>query len=168
TRRLTQKNNTQTQSVVCLSCLGLKWAVRLCHVAWVLFPARVRLSTRWSRYFGHRHSDTGVRFFLRMYHGEKIMDTNLLFLIVDAKDTCTSCDSKWLIQAEQPSLGPDPCELAQNPRYRKGPDVCFDNDINEDASDCGAGSCLSPSLWPMFALQLVLLWVLAGPGHYPS
>lgn len=26
--------------------------------------------------------------------------------------------------------GPDPCELAQNPRYRKGPDVCFDN--NED------------------------------------
>lgn len=28
--------------------------------------------------------------------------------------------------------GPDPCELAQNPRYRKGPDVCFDN--NEDVS----------------------------------
>lgn len=26
--------------------------------------------------------------------------------------------------------GPDPCELAQNPRYRKGPDVCFDNNEN--------------------------------------
>lgn len=26
--------------------------------------------------------------------------------------------------------GPDPCELAQNPRYRKGPDVCFDYNEN--------------------------------------
>lgn len=26
--------------------------------------------------------------------------------------------------------GPDPCELAQNPRYRKGPDVCFDSNEN--------------------------------------
>lgn len=26
--------------------------------------------------------------------------------------------------------GPDPCELAQNPRYRKGPEVCFDNNEN--------------------------------------
>lgn len=29
-----------------------------------------------------------------------------------------------------PAEGPDPCELAQNPRYRKGPDVCFDNNKN--------------------------------------
>ncbi|XP_064199214.1 voltage-dependent calcium channel subunit alpha-2/delta-1-like isoform X2 [Anguilla rostrata] len=104
----------------------------------------------------------------RMYHGEKIMNTNLLFLIVDAKDTCTPCDSKKLVQAEQPSSGPDPCELAQNPRYRKGPDVCFDNDEREDDSDCGGGSSLSPSLWSTMAVQLVLLWVLAGPRHYPS
>lgn len=26
--------------------------------------------------------------------------------------------------------GPNPCELAQSPRYRKGPDVCFDNNEN--------------------------------------
>lgn len=26
--------------------------------------------------------------------------------------------------------GPDPCELAQNPRYRKGPEMCFDNNEN--------------------------------------
>lgn len=26
--------------------------------------------------------------------------------------------------------GPDPCILAHNPRYRKGPDVCFDNNID--------------------------------------
>uniref|UniRef100_A0AAQ4QSH0 Calcium voltage-gated channel auxiliary subunit alpha2delta 1 n=1 Tax=Gasterosteus aculeatus aculeatus TaxID=481459 RepID=A0AAQ4QSH0_GASAC len=60
----------------------------------------------------------------------KLPKTNLVFLITDAKATCLSCDPRPLRQAEQPSEGPDPCELAQNPRYRKGPDVCFDN--NED------------------------------------
>uniref|UniRef100_A0AAQ4QB79 Calcium voltage-gated channel auxiliary subunit alpha2delta 1 n=1 Tax=Gasterosteus aculeatus aculeatus TaxID=481459 RepID=A0AAQ4QB79_GASAC len=66
----------------------------------------------------------------RMYRAEKLPKTNLVFLITDAKATCLSCDPRPLRQAEQPSEGPDPCELAQNPRYRKGPDVCFDN--NED------------------------------------
>uniref|UniRef100_A0A8C2WSR1 Calcium voltage-gated channel auxiliary subunit alpha2delta 1 n=1 Tax=Cyclopterus lumpus TaxID=8103 RepID=A0A8C2WSR1_CYCLU len=68
----------------------------------------------------------------RMYRAEKLPNTNLVFLITDAKATCLSCDPRPLRQAEQPSEGPDPCELAQNPRYRKGPDVCFDN--NEDSS----------------------------------
>uniref|UniRef100_A0A8B9JGQ0 Calcium voltage-gated channel auxiliary subunit alpha2delta 1 n=1 Tax=Astyanax mexicanus TaxID=7994 RepID=A0A8B9JGQ0_ASTMX len=66
----------------------------------------------------------------RMYRAEKLPSTNLVFLITDAKSTCLSCDPKPLKQAEQPSIGPDPCMLAQNPRYRKGPDVCFDN--NDD------------------------------------
>uniref|UniRef100_A0A4W5QAT4 VWFA domain-containing protein n=1 Tax=Hucho hucho TaxID=62062 RepID=A0A4W5QAT4_9TELE len=61
---------------------------------------------------------------------EKLPNTNLVFLITDAKATCLSCDPRPLRQAEQPSHGPDPCELAQNPRYRKGPDVCFDNNID--------------------------------------
>uniref|UniRef100_A0AAY4CXP0 VWFA domain-containing protein n=1 Tax=Denticeps clupeoides TaxID=299321 RepID=A0AAY4CXP0_9TELE len=63
----------------------------------------------------------------RMYRAEKLPSTNLVFLISDAKDTCGSCKQTALRQAEQPSSGPDLCELAQNPRYRKGPDVCFDN-----------------------------------------
>uniref|UniRef100_A0A8C2AM87 Calcium voltage-gated channel auxiliary subunit alpha2delta 1 n=1 Tax=Cyprinus carpio TaxID=7962 RepID=A0A8C2AM87_CYPCA len=67
----------------------------------------------------------------RMYRAEKLPNTNLVFLISDAKSSCLSCDPKPLRQAEQPSTGPDPCVLAQNPRYRKGPDVCFDN--NADA-----------------------------------
>ncbi|KAM9807802.1 voltage-dependent calcium channel subunit alpha-2/delta-1 [Neosynchiropus ocellatus] len=92
----------------------------------------------------------------RMYRAEKLPNTNLVFLITDAKATCLSCDPRPLRQAEQPSEGPDPCELAQNPRYRKGPDVCFDNNENEDDSDCGGGACLSPSLWSMLALQLLL------------
>uniref|UniRef100_A0A8C9QRK5 Calcium voltage-gated channel auxiliary subunit alpha2delta 1 n=1 Tax=Scleropages formosus TaxID=113540 RepID=A0A8C9QRK5_SCLFO len=66
----------------------------------------------------------------RMYLAEKLLNTNLVFLITDAKGTCLSCDPKPLIQAEQLSTGPDPCKLAENPRYRKGPDVCFDNDVN--------------------------------------
>uniref|UniRef100_A0AAQ6IUA9 VWFA domain-containing protein n=1 Tax=Anabas testudineus TaxID=64144 RepID=A0AAQ6IUA9_ANATE len=66
----------------------------------------------------------------RMYRAEKLPNANLVFLITDAKATCLSCDPRPLRQAEQPSVGPDPCELAQNPRYRKGPDVCFDNNEN--------------------------------------
>uniref|UniRef100_A0A672SMA0 Calcium voltage-gated channel auxiliary subunit alpha2delta 1 n=1 Tax=Sinocyclocheilus grahami TaxID=75366 RepID=A0A672SMA0_SINGR len=37
------------------------------------------------------------------------------------------------------ATGPDPCVLAQNPRYRKGPDVCFDN--NADVSNNQNGQC---------------------------
>uniref|UniRef100_A0A3Q0T4U4 Calcium voltage-gated channel auxiliary subunit alpha2delta 1 n=1 Tax=Amphilophus citrinellus TaxID=61819 RepID=A0A3Q0T4U4_AMPCI len=101
----------------------------------------------------------------RMYRAEKLPNTNLVFLITDAKETCLSCDPGLLRQAEQPSEGPDPCELAQNPRYRKGPDVCFDNNENEDDSDCGGGTCLSPSLWPVLGLQLLLLWLITSLQH---
>ncbi|XP_038856316.1 voltage-dependent calcium channel subunit alpha-2/delta-1 [Salvelinus namaycush] len=101
----------------------------------------------------------------RMYRAEKLPNTNLVFLITDAKTTCLSCDPRPLRQAEQPSQGPDRCELAQNPRYRKGPDVCFDNNVDEDDSDCGGGTSLSPSPWPMLGLQLLLLWLLTGPRH---
>uniref|UniRef100_A0A3P8T2K3 Calcium voltage-gated channel auxiliary subunit alpha2delta 1 n=1 Tax=Amphiprion percula TaxID=161767 RepID=A0A3P8T2K3_AMPPE len=101
----------------------------------------------------------------RMYRAEKLPNTNLVFLITDAKATCLSCDPRPLRQAEQPSEGPNPCELAQNPRYRKGPDVCFDNNENEDDSDCGGGTFLSPSLWPMLGLQLLLLWLITSLRH---
>ncbi|XP_044050715.1 voltage-dependent calcium channel subunit alpha-2/delta-1 isoform X5 [Siniperca chuatsi] len=101
----------------------------------------------------------------RMYRAEKLPNTNLVFLITDAKATCLSCDPRPLRQAEQPSEGPDPCELAQNPRYRKGPDVCFDNNENEDDSDCGGGTCLSPCLWPMLGLQILLLWLVTSLQH---
>uniref|UniRef100_A0A8C7RFZ2 Calcium voltage-gated channel auxiliary subunit alpha2delta 1 n=1 Tax=Oncorhynchus mykiss TaxID=8022 RepID=A0A8C7RFZ2_ONCMY len=79
----------------------------------------------------------------RMYRAEKLPHTNLVFLITDAKATCLSCDPRPLRQAEQPSQGPDPCELAQNPRYRKGPDVCFDNNI--DVSSLSLSLVPSPS-----------------------
>uniref|UniRef100_A0A669C937 Calcium voltage-gated channel auxiliary subunit alpha2delta 1 n=1 Tax=Oreochromis niloticus TaxID=8128 RepID=A0A669C937_ORENI len=62
-----------------------------------------------------------------MYRAEKLPNTNLVFLITDAKATCLSCDPRPLRQAEQPSEGPDPCDMVDKARYRKGPDVCFDN-----------------------------------------
>lgn len=34
--------------------------------------------------------------------------------------------------------GPDPCELALNPRYRKGPDVCFDNHVDVSQVHCSS------------------------------
>uniref|UniRef100_A0A8C5HSE5 Voltage-dependent calcium channel subunit alpha-2/delta-1-like n=1 Tax=Gouania willdenowi TaxID=441366 RepID=A0A8C5HSE5_GOUWI len=37
----------------------------------------------------------------RLYHAEKLPKTNLVFIIADAKVTCTSCDTKPLIQDEQ-------------------------------------------------------------------
>ncbi|XP_076119357.1 voltage-dependent calcium channel subunit alpha-2/delta-1 [Alosa pseudoharengus] len=104
----------------------------------------------------------------RLYMAKKLPNTNLVFLISDARSTCLSCDTKPLRQAEQPSSGPDQCELALNPRYRKGPEVCFDNNADEDASDCGGANSLIPSLWPMLGLQLLLLWLLTMPTAYSS
>uniref|UniRef100_A0A3Q3IYK7 VWFA domain-containing protein n=1 Tax=Monopterus albus TaxID=43700 RepID=A0A3Q3IYK7_MONAL len=99
----------------------------------------------------------------RMYRAEKLPNTNLVFLITDAKATCLSCDPRPLRQAEQPSEGPDPCELAQNPRYRKGPDVCFDNNENgillETAQSVIFHSCsLSITVWFLSELRFLLIF----------
>uniref|UniRef100_A0A9J7Y6N3 Calcium voltage-gated channel auxiliary subunit alpha2delta 1 n=2 Tax=Cyprinus carpio TaxID=7962 RepID=A0A9J7Y6N3_CYPCA len=90
----------------------------------------------------------------RMYRAEKLPNTNLVFLISDAKSSCLSCDPKPLRQAEQPSTGPDPCVLAQNPRYRKGPDVCFDNNADVSYNQNGlfltnVSSSFTASCWTL-------------------
>lgn len=85
--------------------------------------------------------------------------------MVESKGTCP-CDTRLLIQAEQTSDGPDPCDMVKQPRYRKGPDVCFDNNALEDYTDCGGVSGLNPSLWSIFGIQCVLLWLLSGSRHY--
>ncbi|KAH1185876.1 hypothetical protein KIL84_018625 [Mauremys mutica] len=101
----------------------------------------------------------------RLYHAEKLSHTNLVFIISDSQRMCRSCDPKPLMQAEKPDEGPNPCEMVKQPRYRKGPDVCFDNDKGEDSSDCGGVSGLSPSLWSLIGIQFVLLWLLSGSRH---
>ncbi|XP_054980113.1 voltage-dependent calcium channel subunit alpha-2/delta-1 isoform X1 [Sorex araneus] len=101
----------------------------------------------------------------RIFHVEKLMNTNLVFIMVESKGTCP-CDTRLLIQAEQTSDGPDPCDMVKQPRYRKGPDVCFDNNILEDYTDCGGVSGLNPSLWSIIGIQFLLLWLLSGSRHY--
>ncbi|KAM5302616.1 voltage-dependent calcium channel subunit alpha-2/delta-1 isoform 9-T9 [Glossophaga mutica] len=100
----------------------------------------------------------------RIFHAEKLMNTNLVFIIVESKVTCP-CDTRLLIQAEQTSDGPNPCDMVKQPRYRKGPDVCFDNNDLEDYTDCGGVSGLNPSLWSIIGIQFVLLWLLSGIRH---
>ncbi|XP_012881462.1 PREDICTED: voltage-dependent calcium channel subunit alpha-2/delta-1 [Dipodomys ordii] len=97
----------------------------------------------------------------RIFHVEKLMNTNLIFIMVESKGTCP-CDTRLLMQAEQTSDGPDPCDMVKQPRYRKGPDVCFDNNILEDYTDCGGVSGLNPSLWSLVGLQFLLLWLVSG------
>uniref|UniRef100_A0A8C7A2Y4 Calcium voltage-gated channel auxiliary subunit alpha2delta 1 n=1 Tax=Nothoprocta perdicaria TaxID=30464 RepID=A0A8C7A2Y4_NOTPE len=102
----------------------------------------------------------------RLFHAEKISNTNLVFIISDSQLLCRSCDPKPLMQAEKETdEGPNPCEMVKQPRYRKGPDVCFDEAKQEDSADCGGVSGLSPSLWSMVGIQLVLLWLLSGSRH---
>ncbi|KAM5204243.1 voltage-dependent calcium channel subunit alpha-2/delta-1 isoform 9-T9 [Hipposideros larvatus] len=101
----------------------------------------------------------------RIFHVEKLMNTNLVFIMVESKGTCP-CDTRLLIQAEQTSDGPDPCDMVKQPRYRKGPDVCFDNNVLEDYTDCGGVSGLSPSLCAIIGIQFVLLWLLSGSRHF--
>ncbi|KAM4747232.1 voltage-dependent calcium channel subunit alpha-2/delta-1 isoform 2-T2 [Rhinophrynus dorsalis] len=112
----------------------------------------------------------------RIYHAEKIMNTNLVFIIIDSILTCDACDNQPLIQAEQRSNGPDPCLLAQTPRYRKGPDVCFDQDVADEPL-CTTSRASAMMSAPIFILLQVFMWcsgkmtqiVVVSPGwslHY--
>ncbi|CAL8330341.1 unnamed protein product [Boreogadus saida] len=121
----------------------------------------------------------------RIYHAEKLPRTNLVFIIADARHTCVQCEGGPLVQDEQPygsvghngfwngppATGPNPCLLARNPRYRKGPTSCFDDNTKEQDFGCGGAAALSPSLWTLVGVQMLLLWTMSGdrsPAHVPS
>uniref|UniRef100_A0AAX7VA63 VWFA domain-containing protein n=1 Tax=Astatotilapia calliptera TaxID=8154 RepID=A0AAX7VA63_ASTCA len=93
----------------------------------------------------------------RMYRAEKLPNTNLVFLITDAKATCLSCDPRPLRQAEQPSEGPDPCDMVDKARYRKGPDVCFDN--NEYVRHTMSITCPLSFLHLLFIYPVSMLFI---------
>ncbi|XP_029017959.1 voltage-dependent calcium channel subunit alpha-2/delta-1a isoform X1 [Betta splendens] len=98
----------------------------------------------------------------RTYHAEKLPKTNLVFIIADAKITCLTCEAKEFKQEEEPSDGPDPCELARNPRYRKQSQFCFDrNDHDEDMCRRSAGSPLVSS--PLVLLLPLFMCCLGKP-----
>ncbi|KAK9976007.1 hypothetical protein ABG768_021232 [Culter alburnus] len=103
----------------------------------------------------------------RQFIAEKLPKTNLVLIVADAKSFEEKLENP-LSQKEKPSSGPDPCKIAQNPRYRKGPTECFDDNTKEQNEDCGGASGLTPSIVSMVILQLPLLWLLNGRGHFLS
>uniref|UniRef100_A0AAX7SY27 VWFA domain-containing protein n=1 Tax=Astatotilapia calliptera TaxID=8154 RepID=A0AAX7SY27_ASTCA len=99
----------------------------------------------------------------RLYHAERLPKTNLVFIVAETEHGC-ECQEKILKQEEQESQGPDPCQLASEPRYRKGPAACFDNNICKDLLSGFPVNgrqifslCLSSKedIW-------ILCWVLSG------
>uniref|UniRef100_A0AAX7SU23 VWFA domain-containing protein n=1 Tax=Astatotilapia calliptera TaxID=8154 RepID=A0AAX7SU23_ASTCA len=90
----------------------------------------------------------------RLYHAERLPKTNLVFIVAETEHGC-ECQEKILKQEEQESQGPDPCQLASEPRYRKGPAACFDN--NRRYLDSLLGS-----LWGTLAFFLSLRHALSG------
>ncbi|XP_039374596.1 voltage-dependent calcium channel subunit alpha-2/delta-1 isoform X5 [Mauremys reevesii] len=93
----------------------------------------------------------------RLYHAEKLSHTNLVFIISDSQRMCRSCDPKPLMQAEKPDEGPNPCEMVKQPRYRKGPDVCFDNDKG-DQPICTTSRASAMMSAPIFIFLQVFIW----------
>uniref|UniRef100_A0A669BEZ6 Calcium channel, voltage-dependent, alpha 2/delta subunit 1a n=1 Tax=Oreochromis niloticus TaxID=8128 RepID=A0A669BEZ6_ORENI len=67
-----------------------------------------------------------------LYHAERLPKTNLVFIVAETEHGC-ECQEKILKQEEQESQGPDPCQLASEPRFRKGPAACFDNNSHVSA-----------------------------------
>uniref|UniRef100_UPI00398EA8C7 voltage-dependent calcium channel subunit alpha-2/delta-2-like isoform X2 n=1 Tax=Pristiophorus japonicus TaxID=55135 RepID=UPI00398EA8C7 len=102
----------------------------------------------------------------RFYHAQRLTNTNLL-LVVAEKLICSQCDRSKLVQAEVRSDGPDQCEEVLKPRYRKGPEDCYDYNIAENTSDCGRGAMLTPSFCTVLALQLFLLSWTANLNIFP-
>ncbi|XP_008398835.1 voltage-dependent calcium channel subunit alpha-2/delta-1a isoform X6 [Poecilia reticulata] len=103
----------------------------------------------------------------RQYLAEKVPNTNLVLIISDRQQgNSQSCGLGPLVQDEKQSAGPDPCEMALSPRYRKGPIDCFNKTEHEEDADCGGVSGLTPSLWLMVVIQVVSLWAVADSRHY--
>nr|XP_034983188.1 voltage-dependent calcium channel subunit alpha-2/delta-1 isoform X4 [Zootoca vivipara] len=93
----------------------------------------------------------------RLFHAEKISNTNLVFIMSDTKHMCRHCDTRPLMQAEKPDEGPNPCEMVQQPRYRKGPDVCFDDDI-DDQPICTTSRASAMMSAPISIFLQVFMW----------
>ncbi|XP_072856830.1 voltage-dependent calcium channel subunit alpha-2/delta-1 isoform X1 [Pogona vitticeps] len=93
----------------------------------------------------------------RLFHAEKISNTNLVFIMSDSKDMCRHCDARPLMQAEKPDEGPNPCEMVQQPRYRKGPEVCFD-DAPNDQPICTTSRASAMTSAPIFIFLQVFMW----------
>uniref|UniRef100_A0A8C1BDN0 Calcium channel, voltage-dependent, alpha 2/delta subunit 1a n=1 Tax=Cyprinus carpio carpio TaxID=630221 RepID=A0A8C1BDN0_CYPCA len=92
----------------------------------------------------------------RQFIAEKLPKTNLVFHIIS---DCADLNPELSLTAP----GPDPCKIAQNPRYRKDPKHCFDNNSSDEAM-CrrNAGS---PLLSSLLMLLLPVFMCCLGSVH---
>uniref|UniRef100_UPI0037E78116 voltage-dependent calcium channel subunit alpha-2/delta-2a n=1 Tax=Semicossyphus pulcher TaxID=241346 RepID=UPI0037E78116 len=102
----------------------------------------------------------------RLIHAKRINNTNLLFVVAE-KLPCNTCEIEKLSQEEEEFKEENPCEELAVARYRKGPSTCFDNNVNENTSDCGRGHSFRPSLYTLLLIQLLLLYPAVSP-HFHS
>ncbi|XP_022109124.1 voltage-dependent calcium channel subunit alpha-2/delta-1-like isoform X3 [Acanthaster planci] len=95
----------------------------------------------------------------RLWHAVRIHGTNLLLVVTEAG--CEACPNQLVTQAPEepgPGEGPNPCEAAKHPRYRKRPtEHCYDFSPNESYTDCSSASVLRLNVGLLLALQLLLL-----------
>ncbi|XP_013861777.1 voltage-dependent calcium channel subunit alpha-2/delta-2 isoform X2 [Austrofundulus limnaeus] len=98
----------------------------------------------------------------RLIHAKRINNTNLLFVVAE-KLPCTTCEIEKLSQEEEEFMEDNPCEEIMVARYRKGPFTCFDNNENENTSDCGRGHSFRPPLFALLLFQLLLLYPSISP-----
>uniref|UniRef100_A0A3B3UNY8 Calcium channel, voltage-dependent, alpha 2/delta subunit 1a n=1 Tax=Poecilia latipinna TaxID=48699 RepID=A0A3B3UNY8_9TELE len=123
-----------------------------------ILPSEVCITEQTQYFFENNESSFGGLFecanSTRQYLAEKVPNTNLVLIISDRQQ-----------DNSQSSAGPDPCEMALSPRYRKGPLFCFDKTEHEDP-DCGGVSGLTPSLWLMVVIQVVSLWAVTDSRHH--
>uniref|UniRef100_A0A8C1XYS2 Calcium channel, voltage-dependent, alpha 2/delta subunit 1a n=1 Tax=Cyprinus carpio TaxID=7962 RepID=A0A8C1XYS2_CYPCA len=89
----------------------------------------------------------------RQFIAEKLPKTNLVLIVADPQIHCHNGE-KGFSQEEKPSPGPDPCKIAQNPRYRKSPKHCFDNNSSVSHTKLGPNYSVSLSKHLLF-----LLWI---------
>uniref|UniRef100_A0A8C8ICN8 VWFA domain-containing protein n=1 Tax=Oncorhynchus tshawytscha TaxID=74940 RepID=A0A8C8ICN8_ONCTS len=93
----------------------------------------------------------------RLIHAKRLNNTNLLFVVAE-KMPCNTCELEKLSQAETEFKDDNPsCEDMSAARYRKGPTVCYDYNL-ENTSDCGRGHSFRPSFQTLLTIQLVLLY----------
>uniref|UniRef100_A0A8C4WRS2 Calcium voltage-gated channel auxiliary subunit alpha2delta 2 n=1 Tax=Eptatretus burgeri TaxID=7764 RepID=A0A8C4WRS2_EPTBU len=100
----------------------------------------------------------------RVFHAEKLGSSNLVLVVAEqVPQGCPLCSNLPSLQILKKSKGPDQCQMAEEPRYRKGPELCFDYNTEEDVSECGDGTIMRPSLSILLILQLLLLWPAFTP-----
>ncbi|XP_032810096.2 voltage-dependent calcium channel subunit alpha-2/delta-2-like isoform X3 [Petromyzon marinus] len=107
----------------------------------------------------------------RYFHAEKLGTSNLVLVVAELfSKECTVCEVRKIKQAKQKSQGPDPCLLAETPRYRKGPDACFDYNVDDEpmCSVSNQASNVIPSTLALFFIPaLVQILVQGLPAMAP-